>query len=105
EFGERADLSAAQDAVRDADTDHEKFSGFAFAIGAAEDACAVALRVNAPGAEVRAKPFGRAGSAAVAGELTDFVEVVSGELLAFEAFDALGLGFLYWCCIWHWPVS
>src|ERR1700720_4118797 len=61
EIGDGVGLFAGEEAVGDADADHEVGDGFAFAVFAADDADAVALGVNAPGAEVSAQPFGGDG--------------------------------------------
>ncbi len=88
-----ADLFAAQEAVGNANTHHEKRQGLAFAVFAAGHAEAVALGVNAPGTEIGAGPFRGDGIETVAGELLNLVEMVPGVLGALEALDALGLGF------------
>jgi hypothetical protein len=90
--GENADLLARENAVGDANTDHEVLGGFAFAIFTANYAEAVALRVDAPSAEIRADPLRRDGGVAAAGELANLVKMVPGILFAFEAIDALGFG-------------
>jgi len=54
EIGDGSGLFAGEEAVGDADADHEVGDGFAFAVFAADDASAVALGVNAPRAEVGA---------------------------------------------------
>src|SRR5208337_5138495 len=54
----------------------------------------VALRVDAPGAEVRAEPFRWDRLVALTGKFADLIEAFPGVLLAFESFDPLGLGFL-----------
>ena len=55
---------------------------------------AVALRVDAPGAEIRAEPFRGNRLVALAGKLPNFIKVLPGVLLPFESFDPLGLRFL-----------
>ena len=59
EIGDGADLAAGEEAVRDADADHEVGSGLPFSAGAADDAQSVALGVNAPGAEIGVEPLRR----------------------------------------------
>lgn len=93
EIGDGADLLAGEEAVGNADTNHEEWDGEAFATFAADDALAVALGVDAPGTEIRGEPFGRNGGVALASEIADFVEMEPGVLLALEALDALGFGF------------
>lgn len=93
--GDGAELLAGEEAAGDADTHHEERSGLPFSARAADDAVAVALRVNAPSAEIGGEPFGRNGIVAETGELANFVEMVPSVFLAFETFDALGFGFLY----------
>jgi hypothetical protein len=104
EIGEYANLLATQKTVGDADADHEKFGGLAFAVRATQNAGAVALCVYAPGTEIGAEPFGWDGITAVARKFADFVEVVPRELFAFQAFDALGFRFFWRCCFWHLPL-
>jgi len=93
EIGDGADLLAGEKAVGDANAHHEKGGGLPFSHGAAGDAVAVALGVDAPGTEVRAEPLGRNGSMAFAGEGTDFFEVLPRIFCALEALDALSFGF------------
>ncbi|MGA2302543.1 MAG: hypothetical protein ABSG77_17830 [Candidatus Acidiferrum sp.] len=61
EVGNGAELTAGEETVGDADTDHEERNGAAFAARAADDAEAVTLRVDAPGAEIGGEPLGRNG--------------------------------------------
>jgi len=93
EVGNGTGLFAGEEAVGNADADHKVGDGFAFTVFAADDAEAVALGVNAPGAEIGAEPFGGNGAEAVTRELADFAEVVPGIFGAFETLDALGFGF------------
>ena len=92
-IGDGAELVAGEESVGDADAHHEVGSGATFTAGAADYAEAVALGVNAPGAEVGAEPFGRNGIVAEASEIANFVEMIPGVFFAFETFDALGPGF------------
>src|ERR1051325_7387839 len=96
-LGERryfADLIAAQQAVGDANAHHEILRRLPFSVFAADDAQAVTLRVNSPGAKIRTEPFGRNGSMPLARKFTDFVEVIPRELFALQPLDLLRLGFL-----------
>jgi len=96
-FGELCDetsLFCGDQTVGDTDADHEERNGLAFPVFAAGNSRAVALRINAPGAEVGSDPFRRNGIEALASEGANFVEMVPGVLCAFEAFDALGFAFL-----------
>jgi len=94
EIGDFVDLRRGEEAVGDADANHEVRHGLPFAACATHDALAVALGIDAPGTEVGGEPFGRNGRVAIASEGTKFVEVIPGVLGAFEALGALGFGFL-----------
>jgi hypothetical protein len=72
-------LIAGQNSVGNADTHHEKFGGFPFAIGAANDAYAITLSVNSPRTEIGAEPFGRNGIAAIARKFANFVEMIPSD--------------------------
>ncbi len=93
EIGDGADLLAGEQAIGNANADHEERDGEAFASFAAGDTLAVALGVDAPRTEIGAEPFGRNGGMALASEIADFVEMEPGIFFALEAFDALGFGF------------
>ena len=93
--GDDAELVRGEDAVGEADAHHEELGGFAFAGGAAGDAEAVALGVDAPPFEVEAGPGGVDVLAAFAGVGADFVPGVPGVFGELEALGFLGLGFLY----------
>ena len=93
ELADDAGLMRGEQAVGHADAHHEVLGGFAFAVGAAGDAEAVALGVDAPPLEVEIGPLGRHGVAAVAGVLADLVPGLPGVLGELEALGALGLGF------------
>jgi hypothetical protein len=93
ESGDGADLMAGEETIGNADADHEERNGAAFATRAANDAEAVALRVNTPRTEIGAKPLRGNGRVALASEFADFVEVLPGIFLALETLDPLGLGF------------
>ena len=97
DVGDDAELVRGEEAVGEADAHHEELGGLAFAAGAAGDADAVALGVDAPPLEVEAGPLGEDGVAALAGELADLVPGVPGVLRELEALGALGLGFLGGC--------
>ena len=56
DVGDDARLGAGEQAVGQADAHHEVLGGFAFAVGSAGDADAVALGVDAPPLEVEARP-------------------------------------------------
>ena len=88
-IGNRASLRDGQKSVGDADPHHEVRHGLAFAVLAADDADAVALRVNAPRAEVGAHPLRRNRRKARTRELLDLVEMLPGVLLALQSLDAL----------------
>ncbi len=92
--GDGAELRAGEQAVGNADAEHEERNGAAFATGAAGDASAIALGVDAPGAEVGGKPFKRDGIETEAGEIADFVEMVPSVFGALKALDTLGFGFV-----------
>src|SRR5262249_15236076 len=73
EIRDGASLAAGQQAVGNANTDHEISHRFAFTIFAADHAEAVALSIDTPRPEIRAQPLGRDGGKADARELLDFV--------------------------------
>lgn len=93
--GDGAGLFAGEQAIGDANTDHEVGDRLPFPALATGDAVAVALGVNAPGTEIGAEPFGRNRVKTFRGEGTDFVEMLPGIFFAFETFDALGFCFFY----------
>src|SRR5271168_1408573 len=93
--GHDAELLRGENPVGDADAHHEIRHGLPFSARAGGHALAVALRVDAPGAEVRAQPLLGDGVVALAREALDLVERLPGVLFALEALDALGLGFRY----------
>ena len=92
--GDRAQLVGTENAVGDANAEHEVVGRFSLAAFAAHGADAVTLRVNTPPAEVDAGPLGQHRGAAFARELANFVERLPRVLRLLEAFDALRLGFL-----------
>jgi len=92
--GDGSELRGAEQAVGDANAEHKEWDGATFSTRAAGNACAIALRVDAPSAEVGGEPFGRDGIKTEAREFADFVKMVPGVFGAFEALDALGFGFL-----------
>src|SRR6202035_4168822 len=59
EVRNRPELVRVKQTIRDANPHHEKRHGFPFTTVAATHAGAVALRIDAPPAEIRAKPFWR----------------------------------------------
>ena len=67
ELADDAGLVRGEQAVGHADAHHEEFGGLAFAVGAAGDAEAVALGVDAPPLEVEIGPLGGDGVAAALG--------------------------------------
>src|SRR5208337_3055520 len=94
EISDGAELVAGEEAVGNADANHEERGGLTFSAGAADHPQAVALGVDAPGAKVGAEPLVGNRGVALTGELANFIEMVPGVFFAFEAFDALGFGFL-----------
>src|SRR5271157_6329688 len=94
EIGNGVELTAGEETVGDANAYHEERNGAAFTARAANNAEAVTLCVDAPGAEIGGEPLGRNGVVAAAGEFADSVEVQPGVHFALEALDALGFGFL-----------
>src|SRR5262245_50056954 len=98
EVGNGAELVGLEHPVRDADSHHEIPHGLALA---ALPADAVALRVDAPPAEVRAEPLGRHGVPAVPREALDVGIGLPRVLLALEPLDPLRLrllhGLAHWC--------
>src|ERR1700736_315236 len=91
--GDQASLSAGENAVGDANANHEICGGFSFAVGAADDPDAIALGVDAPGAKVSAGPLGWNGVASCFSELANFVKMLPGVFFFFETLDALHFGF------------
>ncbi len=73
-------------------------NGDAFTARAADCTDAVALRVDAPCAEISPEPCGRDGRMSLPRELTDFVQVLPRIFLSLEPLDALCFGFLYLFC-------
>jgi len=106
ELADDAGLRAGEDAVGQADTHHEELGGFAFAVGSAGDAEAVALGVDAPPLEIEACPLGQDGVAALTGELAHFIPCFPGVFGEFEALGLLGLGFFWGGCglSRHWMI-
>src|SRR5580698_6337393 len=85
----RAHLLAAQQAIRDANPHHEVGRALAFSARAADDACAISLRVHAPRPEIRAEPLRWDRSIAFARKLADLVEMLPGILRVLQTLDAL----------------
>src|SRR5216683_665658 len=94
EVGDGARLLTAQEAVGNSDAHHKERRRLAFAILAADHADAVALRVDAPRAKIRAEPFRRNRSVALPRKRADLIEMLPGILLAFQPLHALRFGFL-----------
>src|SRR5580704_18472522 len=90
---DRANLAAAQQAVRDANSYHEVWCRLAFSARSADDSHAVSLRVNAPGPEIGAEPLGRNRSIAIARKRANLVKMLPCILRLFQALDALCFGF------------
>ena len=88
-----ANLIAVEEAIGNANANHEERSGAAFAAGAAEDAQAITLGVNAPGTKIGGEPFSGNGGVTLAGEGANFVKMVPGIFFELEALDALGFAF------------
>src|SRR5260370_24158018 len=95
EVGDGAATAAEQEAVGNSDAHHKERRRLAFAILAADHADAVALRVDAPRAKIRAEPFRRNGSVTLPCERADLIEMLPGILLAFQPLHALRFGFLH----------
>src|SRR5258707_2495614 len=94
EVGDGARLLTAQEAVGNSDAHHKERRRLAFAILAADHADAVALRVDAPRAKIRAEPFRRNRSVTLPRKRADLIEMLPGILLAFQPLHALRFGFL-----------
>src|SRR5215469_8456210 len=86
-------LLAAEQPVGNTDADHEVGGGLPFTARATENAFAVALRINAPSAEVCAEPFGWDGRMPLLRELANLVEMVPSIFLKLKAFDLLRFRF------------
>src|SRR5215472_12514692 len=92
-------LARVEDAVGDADAQHEMLGRSAFPGLAADGANAVTLCVNSPPLEVNTGPFGRNAAASLTGEFADFSNALPGILLALQTLDTLRLGlFRFVCC-------
>src|SRR5215469_10997890 len=101
-MADRAQLARGEDAVGNADAQHEMLGGFALAALATDRANAVALRVNPPPLEINAGPFRRNAAAALERELTDLGDALPRILLALQPLYALRFGlFRFLCCLWH----
>ena len=94
-------LVGMKQAVGNADAHHEERQRLAFAVLPADHAGAVALRVNAPPAEISAQPLGSDGIEAFAGELADVVEAFPRILLALQALDPLACSLRFCNCVCH----
>src|SRR6185437_15334227 len=92
-----AQLVRVDEPIGETNTQHEIRHCFAFATAAAQRSSAIALRVNAPPAEVCLDPLIRDCGVALCGELADFVEAFPGILLLLKPFGPLGFCFLYRC--------
>src|SRR3989454_151560 len=94
EVGQRAQLRSVHDAVRDPHADHEVLRRAALAADAADGADAIALRVDAPPAEVRG-PLGRDRRVPLAREALDGRVRLPRIQLALEPLRALRLALLH----------
>ena len=93
EVGDGSKLAGGHDAIGNSDSHHEALERAAFAALPAGYTGAVALRVNAPPAEIGANPFGRDGTETLARETANFVQALPGVLGALETLDALRFRF------------
>ena len=91
---DRPDLVGDEPAVRDPDPHHEVREGPALSACAANGADTVALRVDPPPPEVRAKPLRRNRLETLAGEAPDLAERLPRVQLPLETLDPLCLGLL-----------
>src|SRR5579872_280248 len=96
EVGDDAELRRGQDAVGNSDAHHEALQRLPYSAGSASYACAVALGVNAPPAEIGTDPFGRDRLKSLAGEAPNFVEAVPGVGRALQALDSLRCRLFGW---------
>src|ERR1700740_507673 len=87
-----------QQAVRDADSDHEALQGAAFSVLAAGYTRSVALGVNAPPTKIGAEPLWGNGVGPVAGKLAHVFPSFPWILGAFEALNSSCLGFFCGGC-------
>src|SRR6266851_6026576 len=78
-----------EQAVGNADAEHEVRQSLPFAALSADNSGAVPLRVNAPPAEIRAQPLGWDRLKALAREPTDFFEALPGILFPLQPLDSL----------------
>src|SRR5258708_23425146 len=90
-----AKLARGENAVGDADADHEVFGSLALVALAADRSDPSSLGVDAPPLEVGGGPFRRHARASFARESPHFVERLPGILLPLQPFRSLRLGFLY----------
>ena len=98
EIGDGAKLRRSHHPVRDSEAHHESLNGLALAILAARDASAVALRVNAPPAEVRPNPFRRNRAKTFAGEAANLLKPLPGIFGTLQPLHPLRLGFFHRLC-------
>src|SRR3954464_11366883 len=89
EVRDHAQLLRAHDSVRNPDAHHEALQGAADASLSSGDSSAIALRVDAPPAEICADPLGRNGRESFASEAADLGQPPPWVLRALETFDAL----------------
>ena len=113
-----SELVRGEQAVRNPDTNHEARHRLPFPAFAPDYAGSVALRVDAPPAEVRAQPFRRDGIESVARETANLLEAFPGILLPLQALDSLRFRFLVsfshkkekpiasflWRWVWNMPM-
>src|SRR5713101_2027162 len=78
-----------EQAVGNADAEHEVRQSLPFAALSADNARAIPLRVNAPPAEIRAQPLGWDRLKALTREPTDFLEAIPGILFPLQPLDSL----------------
>ena len=96
--GDGAELIRTEESVWNTDSHHEALQGAPLAILAANHARPVPLRVNAPPAEIGAKPFRRNRLKSLARKTPYFVECLPRILGALQSFDSLGFSFLGCSC-------
>src|SRR4029077_9819655 len=84
-----AQLEGGHLAVGNPDADHEALQGAPFAVLAASDAGSIALRINAPPAEVGSDPFGRDRVEALASEAADLLQAFPRIERALQALHSL----------------
>ena len=98
EIGDGVQLAGGDEAVGNANAHHEALQCLPYSAGAAGYAGSIALRVDAPPAEIGSDPFRGDGIESLPREAPDFIESFPGIGGALEAFNSLSRGFFGCVC-------